>query len=110
MEPCTDFWTDGEEDNLLAQELLANHAARALAGGRSGGFRRGVQAASGDLQAGNAFIAGDRWRIARAHGIEEGDQFGAQRLVMTDRKMAHRVAAIGLEAETFGDLAREQIA
>ena len=42
--------------------------------------------------------------------LHEGLQFRAQRLGMTDRKMAHRIAAVRLEAEAFGDLAGQQIA
>ena len=45
-----------------------------------------------------------------AHRAQEGQQFGAQRLGMPDRKMAHGIAAVRLEAEAFGHLAREQIA
>src|SRR6185312_14123640 len=105
MELCP----DGEEDNLLAQDLLANHAARALAGdgGGSGGLRGGLQTACGDLEARDAFVTGDGRRTTGAHGIDEGNQFSAQRLVVSDRQMTHRIAAIRLEAETLGDLARE---
>ena len=42
--------------------------------------------------------------------LDEGHQLGAQRLGMADRKMPHRIAAVRLEAEAFGDLARQQIA
>ena len=75
----------------------------AEAAGRAGCF----EAADRDFEAGHAFIAGDRRRLAGADGIEERDQFGAQRLVMADRQMAHRIAAVGLEAEALGDLARQ---
>ena len=37
-------------------------------------------------------------------------QLGAQRLGMADREMAHGIAAVRLEAEAFGHLARQQIA
>ena len=49
-------------------------------------------------------------RRAAANGVDEGDQFGAQRLGIADRKMPHRKAAVRLEAETFGDLAGQEIA
>src|SRR5262249_3427638 len=102
MEPCT----DGEEDNWLARD-----AARALAGrGCGAGLRRGFETARGDLEAGDAFVAGDGRHSPGADGTQEGDQLGTQRFVMSDRQMAHRIAAVRLEAETFGDLAREQIA
>ena len=41
--------------------------------------------------------------------FDEGEQLGAQRLGIADRQMPHRIAAVGLEAETFGDLERQQI-
>ena len=68
------------------------------------------EAADRDLEARHALFAGHRRRAAGAHRLEECDQLGAQRLVVTDRQMPHRIAAVGLEAETFGDLARQQIA
>ena len=37
-------------------------------------------------------------------------KLGAQRLGMTDRKMSHRIAAVGLEAVALGDLAGQKIA
>ena len=74
------------------------------------GFAGRFQAADRDFEAGDALVAGHRRHAAGAHGIEERDQFGAQRLVMADRQMAHRIAAVRLEAEAFGDLAGEQIA
>ena len=48
-----------------------------------------LQALRGDLEAGDAFVAGDRRRLAVTHGLEERDQLGAQRLVMPDRQMPH---------------------
>ena len=48
--------------------------------------------------------------LLAADGIDECDQFGAQRLVMADRDMPHRIGAIRLKAEAFGDLTGEQIA
>ena len=72
--------------------------------------RTGRQAADGDFEAGDAFFAGHRRRRAGAHRAQERQQLGAQRLGMTDRKMAHRIAAVRLEAEALGHLAGEQIA
>ena len=40
----------------------------------------------------------------------KAEQLGAQRLGIADRQMPHRIAAVGLEAEAFGDLQRQQIA
>ena len=56
------------------------------------------------------FVAGHGGRLAAADGVDEGDQLRAQRLGIADRQMPHRVTAVRLEAETFGDLQREQIA
>src|ERR1700751_5756129 len=101
MGPCT----DGETDT----KALARDAARALAGGGSrGGLRRGFQTAGRDLEARDTFVAGDGRHAAGTHRLQERDQLGTQRLVMADREMAHRVAAVGLEAEAFSDLARQQ--
>src|SRR6266568_9522461 len=90
---------------------LADHTPRPLAG-RSGcgGLRGSFQAADRNFKAGHAFVAGHRWHAAGAHGAEERDQFGSQRLVMADGQMTHRIAAVRLEAETFGYLAGEKIA
>src|ERR1700733_5433850 len=91
-------------------QKLADDATRSLAGRRaSRGPRRIFQAADRDFETGDALVAGHRRHLA-AHGAQEGDQFGAQRFVMADREMAHRIAAVGFEAETFGDLTREQVA
>src|SRR5262245_10092594 len=67
-----------------------------------------LEAAHGELQAGDALLAAHHRRVAAADRGEEGDQLGAQRLVVADREMPHRIAAVGLEAEAFGDLARQQ--
>src|SRR3954463_9804976 len=92
-------------------EESTRDAARTLSGrGRGRGPRRRFQALRRDLEAGDTFVAGDRRRLDVAHGLEERDQLGAERLVMADRKMPHRIAAVRLEAETFGDLARQEIA
>ena len=48
--------------------------------------------------------------VAGADRADEGQQLGAQRLGMADRQMPHGIAAVGLEAEAFGHLARQQIA
>src|ERR1700722_5090456 len=95
MEPC-----DSSEGDIGNRDL-ADDAARSLAGGGSRGPGRGFQATGRDLEAGHGFLARHRRHAAAAHGVEECDQFGAQRLVMTDRQMTHRIAAIRLEAETL---------
>ena len=92
----------GSEPTTRRGPLRADEARAACAGVS--------QAADGDFKAGDAFVAGNRGRAAGAHRIEEGDQLGAQRLVMADREMAHRIAAVRLEAEAFGDLTGQQIA
>jgi hypothetical protein len=63
----------------------------------------------GDLEAGDAFLAGHRRGRAGAHRTHERQQLGAQRLGVADREMAHGIAAVGLEAEAFGDLASNQV-
>src|SRR5437879_5445451 len=88
---------------------LADNAARSLA--RGGDRLRGsFQATDRNFKAGHAFVAGHRRHPARTHGVEECDQFGAQRLVMSNGQMAHRVAAVRLEAKALGYLAGEKIA
>src|SRR4051794_11277520 len=96
------IWRDG---------ALARNAPRALVGdGSRDAMRGGLQALRGDRKARDAFVAGDGRRRAGAHRVQERKQLGPQRLVMSDRQMAHRVAAVRLEAETFGHLTREEIA
>src|SRR5712664_314553 len=90
---------------------LADDTPRPLAGGRGrGGLGGSFQAADRNFKAGHAFVAGHRGHAAGAHGADERDQFGAQRLVMANGQMTHRIAAVRLEAETFGYLAGEKIA
>ena len=72
--------------------------------------RPAFQAADRDLEAGDALLAGHRRRLAGADRIDEGDKLGAQRLVVADREVPHRIGAVRLEAEALGDLARQQIA
>ena len=48
--------------------------------------------------------------LAGPDRADEGLQLGAQRLGMTDRKVTHRIAAVGLEAEALRHLAGQQIA
>src|SRR5579862_1593496 len=103
MEPCKGW------DNIERWSLTDK--ARPLAGRRARSrLGRIFQAADRDLEAGDALVAGHRRMASTSHGAQERHQLGAQRLVMADRQMAHRVAAIGLEAETFRHLARQQIA
>ena len=91
--------------------LVSRRRGAAPCGRRSrGGPGRGFEASRGDLEAGDALVAGHRRRGAGAHRLQEGDQLGPQRLVVADRQMTHRIAAVGLEAEAFGDLARQEIA
>src|SRR4051812_7259491 len=72
-----------------------------------GGF---FEALRRDLEAGDALVASDRRRGTGADRMCESDQFGAERLVMADRQMPHRVAAVRLEAEALGDLTGQEIA
>src|SRR5499427_1370805 len=87
----------------------AGHAARALARGRHIGGTA-VEAADRDLEARHPLLTGHlRPRVA-AHRGDERRELGAQRLGVADREVAHRVAAVGLEAEAFGDLPGQQVA
>src|ERR1700733_4100713 len=130
MEPCKGWAEDIEQAYLLEHDLRANaygvcregkplhtfpdhaltdDAARPLARRRTRrGVRRIFEATDCDFEAGDAFVTGHR-RHLTAHGAQERDQLGAQRLVMTDRQMAHRVAAVRLEAETFRHLAGQKV-
>src|SRR6266852_6278252 len=103
MEPCKDLEWD-------INARLADNAARPLEGCGCGRSCRSFQATDRDFKAGDAFIAGHRGHAAGAHRAEERDQFGPQRLIMAHRQMAHRVAAVRLEAEALGHLAGEEIA
>src|SRR3954470_15547000 len=96
MEPCLD----------QNESFSADDAARSLARSGGRGFGRLFEAADRDFETGDTLVAGNRRHIAGADGIEECDQLGAQRFVMADRQMPHRIAAIGLEAEAFGHLPR----
>src|SRR5580658_8871004 len=69
-----------------------------------------LEAADRDLEAGDGFLAGNGRRLAATDRIDESDHFGTQRLRITDREMPHRIAAVRLETETFGDLQGEKIA
>src|SRR6266446_9171111 len=103
MEPCKSW-----ERDIGAR--LADDATRPLArGGGCGWPGGGFQTTGRDFEAGHAFIAGHCRHAAGAHRIKECDQFGAQRLVMANRQVAHRVAAVRLEAEAFGHLAGQKI-
>src|SRR5467141_1428790 len=103
MEPCKDL-----ERDINAR--LADNAARPLEGCGCGGSCGSFQATDRDFKAGDAFVAGHRGHAAGAHRAEERDQFGPQRLIMAHRQMAHRVAAVRLEAEALGHLTGEEIA
>src|SRR5207237_9012550 len=95
-------------DGLGAQKISAGHPSRSGAARRGGRHRPLLQAADRDLEAGNAFLACDRRLGAAADRADEGLQLGTQRLGMADREVPRRLAAIGLEAEAFGDLTSEQ--
>src|SRR5260370_27592634 len=104
MEPCKD-WGRG------IGARLADDAARPLAGGGGcGRFHGRLEATDRNFKAGHAFVARHRRHPAGTHGAKECDQFGAQGLVMADRQMTHRVAAVRLEAEELGYLPREKVA
>src|SRR6185312_17024882 len=82
---------------------LADDTPRALARRRCrGGPRGSFQAAGRDFQARHCFLAGHGGYAAGPDRIEERNQIGAQRFIMADREMAHRVAAVRLETEAFG--------
>src|SRR5271154_150490 len=100
-----------EQKTLRGGSSLADNAPWPLAGGGAGRRpRRIFKAADRDFEACDAFVAGHRRQAAASHGAQERDQFGAQRLVMADRQVAHRVATVGLEAETFRHLAGQEVA
>src|SRR5438034_8360644 len=77
----------------------AHDAARLAQGGRD----IALQATHGDFEARDSLGAGHCGRLLFADRLDEGEQFGAQRLGMAGRQMAHRIAAVSLEAEAFGD-------
>src|SRR4051812_10225499 len=81
-----------------ARTALARRDRRAL-----------LQALDGDLKSRHTLLASDRGSAAVTHRADERLQLGAQRLRMAHREVAHRIAAIGLEAETFRDLPRQEI-
>src|SRR5947209_5819618 len=69
-----------------------------------------LQAAHGDFEARHALRTGNRGWLLFADCPDEGQQLGAQRLRMPGGQMTHRIAAVGLEAEAFGDLPGQKIA
>src|SRR5882724_6048302 len=82
---------------------LTGDAPRSLAGGSGrGGFGWIFKALDCDFKTGHALVAGHRGHAAAPHRMEERDQLRAQRLVMANREMAHRIAAVRLEAEALG--------
>src|SRR5438094_545503 len=86
--------------------------ARELALGGDGDLAAAAaaEAAHGDIEAGDAFFPGDGGnRSVTDRGHERG-KLGAQRLRMADREVPHRIAAVRLKAEAFGDLAGQEIA
>src|SRR5712672_2798857 len=90
---------------------LTGDAPRSLAGGSGrGGFGWIFKALDWDFETGHALVAGHRRHAAAPHRMEERDQLRAQRLVMADRQMAHRIAAVRLEAEALGHLTGQEIA
>src|SRR4029077_18978828 len=58
------------------------------------GNRAALEAADGDLKTCHAFLAGHDGLPAVADRSDKGLQLGAQRLSVTDREMAHGVAAV----------------
>ena len=90
--------------------LSRRRAAAPCAAARPDGAARASRQRMAISRLATAFFAGHRGRPAAADGVDEGEQLGAQRLGIADRQMPHRVAAVRLEAETFGDLQRQQIA
>src|SRR4051812_14122145 len=85
---------------------LARNLARLA--GRNG--HAALQAPHRDFEARHALGAGHRGRLRVADRLDEREQLGAQRLGMAGGEMPHRIAAIGLEAEAFGHLPRQQVA
>src|SRR5690242_19571614 len=69
-----------------------------------------LEATDGDLETCHAFLAGHGGLLPVADRSDERLQLGAQRFGVTDREVAHGVAAVRLEAEAFGHLPRQQVA
>ncbi len=93
-----------QEWKLSARDTARRLARRSFVGDGSSRQRMAISrlaTPSSPVTAGSSPV-----RIA----LDEGSEFGAQRLGMTDRQVAHRIAAVRLEAEALGDLAGEQIA
>ncbi len=95
MNCLPEFWYRGRFSRRLRRGPL-----------RAAGVCRGRPAWSRqrdrDLEAGHRPLRRDTAGIAPdADGIEEREQLGAQRLVMADRQMPHRIAAVGLESRNI---------
>src|SRR5437016_5576816 len=97
-------------DAFARARLSANDSAWAFPFDGHDSGRRRAKAAGSDFKACDGLFAGHCRRRPRAYGAQEGEQLRAQRLGMSYRQVAHRIAAIWLETEAFGDLARQQIA
>src|SRR6478736_1478058 len=107
LEACAGSWSLRRK----MQNRSAGHAARPHTGGRRrGGPCWRFQAANRDFKAGDALVASYLRYTVGSDRSEKRDQLGAQRLVMSDRQMPHRVTAVRFEAEALGDLAGEKIA
>ena len=76
-----------------------------------GWHRARFEAAGRNFEAGDGFFAGHRRRFTAANRGYEGGKLRPQRLGIADGQVAHRIAAVGLEAEALGDLdARDRVA
>src|SRR6476469_686966 len=83
-------------ESMRACWFITNPAANAMSArdlarpARCGGHAA-LQAAHRDLKARDALGAADGRRLALADRLDEGEQFGAQRLGVAGRQMAHRI-------------------
>src|SRR5262249_25263745 len=110
--PAVKTWTAGTQTRSCASStpFPAMTSAAASRGGATDRRLSTGKTLDRHGEAGHAVLAGDRRDGAFANGFEEGGKFRAQRLVMTDGEVPHRVAAVLLEAVTLGHLPRQQIA
>ncbi len=98
------------QPGLFVHDLPSTEWARRGAGRVARRIGAAFEALDRDREARDAVLAGDRRRRTLLDRLDEGHQLGAQRLGVADREMAHRIAAVGLEAVALGDLAGEQVA
>src|SRR5215213_4641800 len=99
----------GRAGSLLgkAKKVIGNgsdgYAPRALVLAR-GRRRAAFETADSDAETRDRLIAGDGRTFAITDCVDKRRQFGPQRLIMSNGKMPHGIAAVRLEPEALGDL------